>query len=102
MIKFGKKKAWKIKSVVDLKELKNFGYEVFEFDPVANKPFDVPVCRKLIKRTSLYTGLALFIEDRTISLREFCMEGFTSTLKVKRKYIRDLRKAKLVEKVVKQ
>ena len=96
---------FKIKENVDLKELESFGYDIFDFDYVANRPFEPSVCRILIKQINKKRNvrwLGIFIENRIIQLRECGVYYYIIKKRIRRKYIENLIQAGFVEKVGEQ
>ena len=92
----------KIKGNVDLKELESFGYDIFDFDYVANRPFEPSVCRILIKQINKKRNvrwLGIFIENRIIQLRECGVSYYIIKKRIRRTYIETLIQAGFVEKV---
>lgn len=92
----------KIKDNVDLKELESFGYDIFDFNYETNIPIEPQVCRILIKQINKKRNvrwLGIFIENRIIQLREYSMYYYIIKKRIRRKYIENLIKVGLVEKV---
>lgn len=92
---------WKVKDGIDFNEFEKFGYVVFDFDYNANKPFDPPICRKIIKRTKKYEGLTILIENGIVKLKEFGINFCNTKKRISKSYINDLIDASMIEKVEK-
>ena len=93
----------KIKDNVDLKELEKFGYEVIDFNYVINAPYNMPLCRKLLKQINKKRNirkLAIIIKERVVKLIEFDECWWVERQRIRKKYIQDIIQAGLVEKVV--
>lgn len=92
----------KIKDSIDLKQLERFGYKVIDWNCVVERPYDVPLCTKMIKRYNKKKNvhfLDVYIENRIIKLIDVYYTFWIERQNVAKKYIQDIIDAGFVEKV---